>query len=168
MSIDLTETTITEAVQRTFVGCEDARTRELFVALVRHLHDFAREVQLSGEEWFTAIGFLERVGNISSPTRQEYVLLSDILGLSVLVDHINSHHGPCATDSTLLGPFYVEGRPHAENGADISGGVEGMPLFVTAAGRRHRGQPCRRCAGRHMAQRRRGVLRRPAVREAAW
>jgi hydroxyquinol 1,2-dioxygenase len=60
------------------------------------------------------------------------VLLSDILGLSVLVDQINSHHSPCATDSTLLGPFYVEGRPRAQNGADISGGVEGMPLFVSA------------------------------------
>lgn len=132
MSIDLTETTITDAVERTFDGCEDARARQLFVTLVRHLHDFAREVRLSGEEWFTAIEFLERVGKISGPTRQEYVLLSDILGLSVLVDQINSHRGPCATDSTLLGPFYVEGRPRAENGADISGGVDGTPMFVTA------------------------------------
>lgn len=132
MSLDLTETTITDAVQRTFDGCEDPRATQLFVTLVRHLHDFAREVRLSGEEWFTAMDFLERVGKISSPTRQEYVLLSDILGLSVLVDQINSHQGPCATDSTLLGPFYVEGRPQAQNGADISGGVEGMPLFVTA------------------------------------
>lgn len=132
MSIDLAETTITEAVQRTFDGCQDARTRQLFVTLVQHLHDFAREVRLTNDEWFTAIDFLERVGKISSPTRQEYVLLSDILGLSVLVDQINSHQGPCATDSTLLGPFYVEGRPRAENGADISGGVDGTPMFVTA------------------------------------
>jgi hydroxyquinol 1,2-dioxygenase len=132
MSIDLTQTTITDAVARTFDGCQDARTRQVFVTLVGHLHDFAREVRLTGEEWFTAIDFLERVGKISSPTRQEYVLLSDILGLSVLVDQINSHHGPCATDSTLLGPFYVEGRPRADNGADISGGVEGTPMFVSA------------------------------------
>jgi hydroxyquinol 1,2-dioxygenase len=132
MSIDLAETTITEAVQRTFDGCHDARTRQLFVTLVQHLHDFAREVRLTNDEWFTAIDFLERVGKISSPTRQEYVLLSDILGLSVLVDQINSHQGPSATDSTLLGPFYVEGRPRAENGADISGGVDGTPMFVTA------------------------------------
>jgi hydroxyquinol 1,2-dioxygenase len=132
MSIDLTETTITDSVEHTFDGCQDARARQLFVTLVRHLHDFTREVRLTGEEWFTAMDFLERVGKISSPTRQEYVLLSDILGLSVLVDQINSHQGPCVTDSTLLGPFYVEGRPRAENGADISGGVEGMPLFVSA------------------------------------
>ena len=130
MSTDLTENTITDAVRRTFDGCGDERTRELFVGLVRHLHDFSREVRLTGQEWFTAIDFLERVGKISGPTRQEYVLLSDILGESVLVDQINHHHGPAATDSTLLGPFYVAGRPSAANGADISGGVPGMPMFV--------------------------------------
>ncbi|GAB1823173.1 dioxygenase family protein [Herbidospora sp. RD11066] len=131
MSIDLTEDTITKEVQSTFEGCRDPRTRELFVELVRHLHDFARETRLTGDEWFTAMDFLERVGRITTATRQEYVLLSDILGLSVLVDLINDHHGPHATDSTLLGPFYVQDRPTAPNGADISGGVPGMPMFVT-------------------------------------
>jgi hydroxyquinol 1,2-dioxygenase len=130
MSIDLTEETITAEVRKTFDGATDERTREIFVKLVQHLHDFTREVRLTGEEWFTAVDFLERVGHLSSPTRQEFVLLSDILGLSVLVDQINHGEGS-ATDSTLLGPFYVEGRPHAENGADISGGVPGMPLFFT-------------------------------------
>jgi hydroxyquinol 1,2-dioxygenase len=128
MSIDLTEETITTAVQETFEGATNTRMRELFVSLVQHLHDFAREVRLTGEEWFIAVDFLERVGHISSPTRQEFVLLSDLLGLSVLVDQINHGNG-FATDSALLGPFYVEGRPRAENGADISGGVKGMPLF---------------------------------------
>lgn len=132
MSIDLTEETITAAVQQTFDGAAGERTREIFVRLVRHLHDFTREVRLTSEEWFTAVDFLERVGHISSPTRQEYVLLSDILGLSVLVDQINQHSGgSSATESTLLGPFYVEGRPRAENGSDISGEVAGMPLFFT-------------------------------------
>ncbi|MFF1701703.1 dioxygenase [Streptomyces sp. NPDC058252] len=128
MSIDLTEETITGAVQQTFDESKDERLREIFVSLVQHLHDFAREVRLTGDEWFTAVNFLERVGHVSSPTRQEFVLLSDILGLSVLVDQINHGNGS-ATDSTLLGPFYVEGRPRVENGADISGGVAGMPLF---------------------------------------
>lgn len=130
MSLDLTEETLTSAVQETFDGSKDDRTREIFVALVRHLHDFAREVRLTSREWFTAVDFLERVGHISSPTRQEYVLLSDILGLSALVDQINNGHGS-ATDSTLLGPFFIEGRPQVANGTDISGGVPGMPLFVT-------------------------------------
>jgi hydroxyquinol 1,2-dioxygenase len=132
MSIDLTEETITAAVQQTFDGSTDERLREIFVPLVRHLHDFAREVRLTSDEWFTAMDFLERVGRICTPTRQEFVLLSDILGLSVLVDQINQRHGSSsATDSTLLGPFYVEGRPTLPNGADISGAVPGMPLFFT-------------------------------------
>jgi hydroxyquinol 1,2-dioxygenase len=132
MPLDLTEETITGAVVQTFDGAADARMREVFAALVQHLHDFARDVRLTSQEWFTAIDFLERVGKLSSPTRQEYVLLSDILGLSVLVDQIN-HGSGSATDSTLLGPFYVEGRPRLANGADISGGVAGVPLFVTGA-----------------------------------
>jgi hydroxyquinol 1,2-dioxygenase len=132
MSIDLTEETITAEVQKTFDGAADERTREIFVSLVQHLHDVAREVRLTSEEWFTAVDFLERVGRISSPTRQEFVLLSDILGVSVLVDQINHDGGAgSATDSTLLGPFYVDGRPRVENGSDISGGVPGMPLFFT-------------------------------------
>ncbi|AXI79792.1 dioxygenase family protein [Peterkaempfera bronchialis] len=129
MSIDLTETSITEAVQRTFDGAEDERVKELFICLVQHLHDFTREVRLTGAEWFKVMDFLERVGKICNPTRQEYVLLSDILGLSVLVDLIHHPGIGSVTDSTLLGPFYVEGRPTAENGSDISGGVAGTPLF---------------------------------------
>lgn len=149
MSIDLTEDTITAAVQQTFDGATDDRLREIFVPLVRHLHDFAREVRLTGDEWFTAIDFLERVGHISSPTRQEFVLLSDILGLSVLVDQLNHHHdnGSSATDSTLLGPFYVEGRPTVANGADISGAVPGMPLFFTGTVVDTEGKPV---AGAHV------------------
>ncbi|HWD07153.1 MAG TPA: dioxygenase [Amycolatopsis sp.] len=130
MSIDLTEETITAAVRKTFDGAADPRVREIFASLVQHLHDFAREVRLTSEEWFTAVDFLERVGRISGPTRQEFVLLSDILGLSVLVDQID-HGAGSATDSTLLGPFFVEGRPRVADGADISGGVGGMPLFFS-------------------------------------
>jgi hydroxyquinol 1,2-dioxygenase len=131
MSSNLTEETITEAVQRTFDTSTDERFRQLFVCLVQHLHDFAREVRLTGDEWFTAMDFLERLGKISSPTRQEVMLLSDILGLSMLLDIINQHGGSSATHSALLGPFYVEGRPTADNGADISDGVAGTPMFVT-------------------------------------
>ena len=76
MSSNLTEQTITEAVQRSFDTSSDERFRELFVSLVQHLHDFAREVRLTGDEWFTAMDFIERMGKISSPTRQEVVLLS--------------------------------------------------------------------------------------------
>lgn len=132
MSIDFTEDTITEIAQRAFEGAKNQRVGEIFVALVRHLHDFTREVRLTSEEWFTAMDFLMRVGHISNPTRQEFVLLSDILGLSALVDLINHHNiGPSATQSTLLGPFYVADRPRAANGSDISDGVTGMPMFFS-------------------------------------
>ncbi|WP_335935020.1 dioxygenase family protein [Streptomyces sp. PTD5-9] len=129
MSIDPTATSITEVVRRTFDGTEDERVKELFVRLVQHLHDFAREVRLTGDEWFKAMDFLERVGKTCTRTRQEFVLLSDILGLSVLVDLIHHPGGGSVTDSTLLGPFFVEDRPTAGNGSDISGGVAGTPLF---------------------------------------
>src|ERR1700739_1165968 len=131
MPSDLNEQTITEAVQRTFDTSTDPRFREALVSRVRRLHDFAREVQLTGDEWFTAMDFLERVGQISSPTRQEVMLLSDILGFSMLLDRINQHSGSSVTASALLCPFYVEGRPTANNGDDISDGVAGTPMFVT-------------------------------------
>lgn len=141
MAINYTEETITEAVQRTFDTSKDDRFKELLVHLISHMHDFAREVRLTGEEWLTAMDFLARVGKISGPTRQEYVLLSDILGLSMLVDIMNHHAGSSATDSALLGPFYVEGRPKVENGADISGEVAGTPMFVTGRVVNEHGDP---------------------------
>jgi hydroxyquinol 1,2-dioxygenase len=141
MSSDLTEQTITEAVQRSFDTSIDPRFRQLFVSLVQHLHDFAREVRLTGDEWFTAMDFIERLGKISSPTRQEVVLASDILGLSMLLDTMNEHPGGSTTDSALLGPFYTEGRPTASNGDDISNGVAGTPMFVTGRVVNEQGQP---------------------------
>jgi hydroxyquinol 1,2-dioxygenase len=141
MSSNLTEETLTAAVQETFDNSTDQRFRQVFVCLVQHLHDFAREVRLTGDEWFTAMDFLERTGKISTPTRQEFVLLSDILGLSMLLDKINEHTGASVTDSALLGPFYVEGRPEADNGADISDGVTGTPMLVTGRVVNEQGSP---------------------------
>ncbi len=131
MPSNLTEQTLTAVVQQAFDDSADPRFRDVFQSLVRHLHDFAREVRLTGDEWFTAMDFVERVGKISTPTRQEVVLLSDILGLSMLLDKINQHTGSSATEPALLGPFYVDGRPTADNGSDISSRVSGTPMFVT-------------------------------------
>src|SRR3984885_1981444 len=147
MSTNLTEDTITEAVQRTFDTSTDERFKQLMVSLVQHIHDFAREVRLTGDEWFTAMDFIERLGKISSPTRQEVVLASDILGLSMLLDTMNENPGGSATDSALLGPFYVEGRPTANNGDDISNGVAGTPMFVTGRVVNEQGEPI---AGAHV------------------
>src|ERR1700753_4522184 len=104
MSNNLTEQTITEAVQRSFDTSTDDRFRQLFVCLVQHLHDFAREVRLTGDEWFTAMDFIERLGKISSPTRQEVVLASDILGLSMLLDTQNENPGGSGHAPAALGP----------------------------------------------------------------
>jgi hydroxyquinol 1,2-dioxygenase len=141
MATNLTEHTITDEVLKTFDTSTDERFRQLFQSLTQHLHDFAREVRLTGDEWFTAMDFIERLGKISSPTRQEVVLLSDILGLSMLLDTMNENPGGSATDSALLGPFYVEGRPTAPNGADISNGVAGTPMFVTGRVVDEQGKP---------------------------
>lgn len=93
------------------------RLREVMGSLVRHLHDFAKEVNLTHEEWNTGIAFLERAGEISDAERHEFVLLSDVLGLSSLVDMINST--PEGTSSSVLGPFHISGSPPLPVGADM-------------------------------------------------
>src|ERR1700738_2623955 len=86
----------------------DERLQFLINKLVEHLHDFARETALTTEEWMTALQFLTATGQICSSTRQEFILLSDILGLSVLVDAINHPKPAGATENTVLGPFFTE------------------------------------------------------------
>ena len=97
----------------------DPRLREVMTSLVRHLHAFAKEVELTKEEWDLAIDFLTRTGQICSPERQEFILLSDVLGLSMLVDAINNRRPEGATENTVFGPFHVAGAPIREVGASI-------------------------------------------------
>ena len=123
------EQSITDAVTRRLEGATSPRVREVSEALVRHLHAFVREVEPTMEEWWEGVDFLTRTGHMCSATRQEFVLLSDTLGVSMLVDAIN-HRSDGATESTVLGPFYVEDPPRAELGADISGGQTGERLLV--------------------------------------
>lgn len=127
---ELDEHTITDAVIDSLQSTEDPRLREISVALVRHLHDFVREVELTPDEWMDAIRFLTRVGQTCSPTRQEFILLSDTLGVSMLVDMLAHRHGGDITDSTVLGPFYVADAPQLPLGADIAGDATGQPLHV--------------------------------------
>ncbi|KAF1049559.1 intradiol ring-cleavage dioxygenase [Xylophilus sp.] len=98
----------------------EPRLRDVMSALVRHLHAFAKEVQPTQREWESAIDFLTRTGQICGPERQEFILLSDTLGLSMLVDAINNRRPPGATENTVLGPFHVEGAPERAHGANIS------------------------------------------------
>jgi hydroxyquinol 1,2-dioxygenase len=122
---------ITDAASASFDGCADPRLRELMRSLVRHLHGFAVEVGLTEEEWRQMIAVLTATGDITDERRQEFILWSDALGLSMLVDAL-AHELPAgATESTVLGPFYVPGSPLREYGESMA--VEsgaGVPAWV--------------------------------------
>lgn len=135
------ETTITTAVLERLANCSTPRVRQISEALVRHLHDFIREVQPTQEEWAAGIDFLTRTGHLCSATRQEFILLSDSLGVSMLVDAINHRFPGNATQTTVLGPFYVKDPPENPLGADISDGQKGEPLLVEGSVRRLIGEP---------------------------
>jgi catechol 1,2-dioxygenase len=120
-----------EIVAESFRGCADERLRDLLAALVRHLHDFAKEIELTQHELDAAISFLTRTGQVSSGTRQEFVLLSDVLGLSMLVDAIANRAPAAATASTVLGPFHLVDSPPRQLGASIALASGGDPALVT-------------------------------------
>lgn len=126
---DLTSDTITEAVISTMRDTKDSRLAEIMESLVRHLHSFVREVGLTEEEWFRGVEFLTRTGQLCTPTRQEFILLSDVLGATMLVDALSNQRPAEATQNSVLGPFFREDRPQYPDAADISDGVPGTPLF---------------------------------------
>ncbi|CAB4909680.1 unannotated protein [freshwater metagenome] len=120
-----------EVVAASFAGTPDPRLRQVLTSLVRHLHDFAKDVELTEAEWEAAIGFLTETGQTCTPTRQEFILLSDVLGLSMLVETINHRTGGTATESTVLGPFHMVASPVRELGDDIALDGKGTPCLVS-------------------------------------
>jgi hydroxyquinol 1,2-dioxygenase len=127
---NINEVTITEAVIAAMAGCTNQRLRAVMTGLVRHLHSFAREVKLTETEWLEGIRFLTAAGHMTDEKRQEFILLSDVLGLSMLVTAQNNAKPEGCTESTVFGPFFVEDAPKVENGADISNGANGVPCYV--------------------------------------
>jgi catechol 1,2-dioxygenase len=119
MATDFTEETAADAVIESFGAETDPRLREVLASLVRHLHAFARDVELTIGEWEKAVDFLTRVGRKCDADRQEFILLSDVLGLSMLTETISNRKYGIATESTVLGPFHVVESPVRELGADI-------------------------------------------------
>ena len=107
----VTEENITDLAVERWATARDPRLAELMTALVRHLHDFAREVRLTEAEWMAAIQWLNRAGQISNEKREEFILASDVVGLSMLVVQMNHRLDPGATPATVLGPFHIEGSP---------------------------------------------------------
>ena len=125
------EKTITQAVIGRLSDCDDARFQRVMTSLVTHLHNFIRDVKLTEAEWLTAIQFLTDVGQKCTEKRQEFILLSDTLGVSVLVITLNhpAHEG--SAESTVLGPFYWEGAPDLPRGSNLAEGVKGEPAFYS-------------------------------------
>lgn len=130
---NFSEDNITDAVLARIAGASDPRARQISDALVRHLHAFVREVRPNQREWEQGIEFLTRTGHMCTDKRQEFILLSDALGVSMLVDAINHGAQAGVTDSTVLGPFFVQAAPEKTLGDDISGGMEGDPMIVTGS-----------------------------------
>jgi len=128
---DMTETNLTEAVLDRLGGATDPRFRQVMTSLLRHLHTFVREVELTEAEWFAAIQFLTAVGQKCDAQRQEFILLSDTLGVSMLVDAINHAKAAGATESTVLGPFYVPGAPELPNGTNLGKDLPGEPTLFS-------------------------------------
>lgn len=125
---NVSATSITQAVVRSFDGAADPRFKQLIERLTHHLHAFAREVKLTPEEWKAAIDFLYRAGRISDEGRNEFILSSDVLGLSSLVDLLASGAG--GTERSALGPFHAEGSPLIEVGGDIKRDNDGEAMLV--------------------------------------
>ncbi|MEQ8651351.1 MAG: intradiol ring-cleavage dioxygenase [Kiloniellales bacterium] len=119
MSSYLTEENSEEVVIDRLEDCRDARFRQVMEAAIRHLHGFVKEVEPTQAEWEAAIAFLTRAGQISDDKRQEFILLSDTLGISMLIDAINHRRPSGATKTTVLGPFHVPDAPKLEMGANL-------------------------------------------------
>jgi len=126
-----TEEGSADVVAASFADTRDPRLRVVLTSLVRHLHAFVKDVLLTEEEWRTAIDFLTRTGQRCSDTRQEFILLSDVLGVSMLVDAINHRTVGTSTESTVLGPFHVAAAPRRKLGDQISLDAKGTPCLVS-------------------------------------
>ncbi|MGJ4943757.1 dioxygenase [Bradyrhizobium sp. HKCCYLS1011] len=126
------EAQLTEAVVASFEHASNPRTKFLLQELVKSLHDYVRKTDLTFDEWAAAIDFLTRTGQKCSDTRQEFILLSDVLGVSMLVDAVNHRERGGATETTVLGPFYVGEHKVMPHGTDISEKLAGEKMFVQA------------------------------------
>jgi catechol 1,2-dioxygenase len=131
MMRDFNEHTATAAVIDRMSGCKDPRLKQIMTSLVTHLHAVLREVEPTMDEWMAAVQFLTAAGQKCDDKRQEFILLSDVLGVSMLVDAINHRMPSGATESTVLGPFFVAGAPRMQMGDSILKDGKGEPVHVS-------------------------------------
>lgn len=130
-----------EVVVASLADTPDPRLRQVLTSLVRHLHDFVKDVELNEEEWGKAISFLTATGQKCDDVRQEFVLLSDVLGVSMLVESINHRTGGISTESTVLGPFHMVASPPRPLGDNIALDGKGDPCLVTGRVTDPEGEP---------------------------
>jgi hydroxyquinol 1,2-dioxygenase len=138
---NLTDEALTQAARASFEQAQPERLRVVLDSLVRHLHGFITDVELTEREWLNGIEFLTETGHITDDQRQEFILLSDVLGASMLVIGLNHRVENTATESTVFGPFFVEDAPRFENGDDIANGAPGETCVVTGSVRSTGGEP---------------------------
>ncbi|MCU1417513.1 MAG: hypothetical protein JWP32_1687 [Schumannella sp.] len=124
------EQQLVDTVVASFADAADPRVKFVMERLVSHLHDFVRDVRLTEAEWAAGIDFLTRAGHITTDHRQEFILLSDVLGISMQTIAVNHPAAGDLTESTVFGPFFVDESPHIELGGDLAGGAHGQPCWV--------------------------------------
>jgi hydroxyquinol 1,2-dioxygenase len=126
----VTEANLTDIARERWNNIPDPRLRAIMTSLVKHIHAFVRDIEPTEAEWATAIDWLTRTGKMSSDKRQEFILFSDVLGVSMLVDAINHRLATGATPTTVTGPFHIHGSPEFADGANMAEGAPGVPCFV--------------------------------------
>src|SRR5712672_2135922 len=142
-----TEENLTDLALKRWEACHSPRLREIMQSLVKHVHEFVREVDLKEDEWLTGMNWLAKTGQLSSDKRHEFILLSDVLGVSMLVDAINHRFPTGSTPSTVMGPFHIDGSPEMPMGADLAEGLSGELCFLVGTIRDLVGNPV---AGAHL------------------
>ena len=131
----------TKSVLKRWEDIPDPRLREVMQSAIKHLHAFVSDVEPTGAEWFKAIEFLTAIGHKCDDKRQEFILASDVMGVSMLVDDINNRRVAGATPSTVEGPFHIPNAPEVADGGDMAKGAPGIPCFVTGTVRGLNGEP---------------------------
>ncbi len=137
----VTEDNLTDVVMERWKDIPDPRLRRIMQSLIRHLHGFVRDIEPTQEEWAAAIDWLTRTGKLCSEKRQEFVLASDVLGVSMLMDTVNHRRPSAATPTTVEGPFHVPNAPAMAHGGNMAQGAPGIPCFVTGKVRGLDGEP---------------------------
>src|SRR6266849_8703559 len=136
-----TEENLTNLALKRWEACHSPRLRQIMQSLIKHMHGFVREVDLTESEWLMAANWLAKTGQFTSEKRHEFILFSDVLGISMLVDAINHRFPTGATPSTVMGPFHIEGSPEMQMGANLAEGLGGETCFLVGTVRDLSGNP---------------------------